>query len=55
MSLQALGYVISTSSRVDHCSKQLDIQNVREFTWFFKIVKTTLFHQLPYDFISNLK
>ncbi len=54
LSLETLWDVITSSSRLDHSSHQLNISNDGEITWFLQVVESTHFHHLTHDLIGNL-
>ena len=54
LSLQSLGNVISTTSRMDHGRNKLHVDNICKISRLFQIVKPFNFQQLPDDFIGNL-
>lgn len=54
LSLQSLGDVISSPSRVDHSRQELDIHNVGELSWFLQVKEAILLHQLPNYLIGDL-
>ena len=54
VSFEAFWDVVATTSRVDHRSHQLDVDDVREFSWFLQIVEATLFDHLSRDLIGHL-
>ena len=54
VSFEAFWDVVAASSRVDHGSHQLDVNDVREFSWLLQIVEATLFDHLSRDLIGHL-
>lgn len=55
MSLQSLRDVVPTPSRMNHGCHHLNVHDVRELSWLFKVVEASHFHQLTSYFIRHLK
>lgn len=54
MSLQPLGDVISSTTRMDHGCNQLYVYDVGELSRLLQVIETLSFHQLSCDFICHL-
>lgn len=53
--LQTARNVITTSTRLYHGCYKLNVDDVREFTGFVETVESLHLHDLPHNFVSNLK
>ena len=54
LSLEALWYVVTSATRVDHCAHQLNICNVRELTRLLEVIETLHLHQLTCYLVCHL-
>lgn len=53
--LEALWYVIPTSTRMDHSSNKLHISYISKVPWFVHWIETSHLHALPDNLIGDLQ